>query len=762
MITKSSGSLLAGLLFILSWAIAAQAQQGFPRMLPPAPTSSRDVIVVNHESGDRLTDLSVRSLQGLVNRTTPTIWVGTDTSIGQSGWWRARLVEFGLINPPGPAISATVFLQSYKHFAKGVVIPPTDLGIDAYHVALARAAVDDLIVGTESMATTLGLPIVEDYRGRFATFAETLDYIHDHFIYTRKLSPTAFMYHRGDLASEIALVDYAVQQRLFTFTWHEGNFPEMWALERILAALPDNIPMLGAVGGGTGYSSEGKVIQLISRYGKFSLGSSGADNLSFRTGVEPLSQASLRQNRRPPPAYDPGKVYIAIQMSDGDNTNMWRRHLLRQGYWEKRGQIPLGWAMGAGTQDLLPTAVRYFYTSATEMDEFYQAISGLGYAWSGEFAEGGLDQGPAFSEQRREKAWTDFLYTAGAYMDLMDWKVSSSFHFEDRDDNLIGDETFSRYASGLPGCWAIFNGYGEVASLYGQLNRTTDGMPIFHAAIARSSGPVGSLRQDILTAAGATRPNFIMLFWLPFFLDLDWGIQELKSLPPEFEVVLPSELASLYREAKGLPTPPPWPIWVSPTPTPTLATPIPTLTPTPSLTPTPPDRVVPLTNSGFEMGNLTGWTRFYNNDGVYVTRAEFSISPIEGRWMFGGTHSLSGAGTRELIYQRPQVNPGDSLLFSAYLLTRTIDGPESSNYIRLAWDPAGGTNFQYGPPYSGNQWREDSVTFTASGEYVTIGIELNQLQNATWNHYFCDQTSLVRQLETPVPTPPEGPHLKAH
>jgi hypothetical protein len=740
-----------------STALGDVQSPGYPRFLPPTEPASRDVVVVNWNGGDRLTDLAVRSLQGLVNRHTPSIWVGTDDNIGRSGWWLDRLVAFGLINSPTGTMSAFDFLQRYKGYANGIVIPPTDIGLDAYHVAVARAAVDDLMVGSDTLATTLGLPIIEDYRGRFASLAESFHHMFNSFIYTRRLNLSAFIYHRGDLGSSVNTIDYAIQQRLFTFTWHDGNYPEKWALEEILSFMPDNIPMLGAVGGGTGYASEGEVIQLISRYGKFSLGSSGADNVSFRTGIDPPAPAELTQNLRTPPTYDPNKVYVCVQMSDGDNTNAWRFHWLQNGVWAKRGQIPIGWSMGCGLYDALPTVTRYFYGNATELDEFFQGLSGLGYTWPGEFALGGLDHGPVFSPDRRERAWNDFLYRAGAYMDLMNWKVTSTHHFEDKDDTLIGDEVWTRYAAGLPGCWGIFNGYNAVAGLYGENTRTTDGMPVFHTVLDRNSGDPGSLQTDIAAAAGATRPAFVMVFWVPFGLDMNWGISELQGLSSEYKVVLPSEFAAFYRQANGLPDPPGWPIWVSPTPTPTLSATIPTPTPKPTSTPTPPNYPIPLMNPGFEFGSLIGWTRFYNDQRVYVTRAEFSIDPYEGRYMFGATHSFDSEGTRELIYQTVNVNPGDPLILSAYIRTRTVGGPEQDNYVRLAYDPLGGTNFQYSEPYYGNVWRQQSIAFTAAASQVTVGAELNQVYYWDWNHYFVDLFSLVRGVLQNTPTPTMTP-----
>ncbi len=487
---------------------------------------------------------------------------------------------------------------------------------------------------------------------------------------------------------------------------------------------------------------------LISRYGKFSLGSSGADNLSVHTGLPHPSRENFRQNLRVPPVYDSNKVYVCVQISDGDNANTWRYHLLQRGLWQKRGRIPIGWTMAGGLKDLLPVAARYFYEEATPMDEFVQGLSGLGYTFPGEFALGERDQGPPFSNERKEGAWNDYLYRAGAYMDFMDFRLTTTHHFKNFGSGLLGDDEWRRYANQLPGCWGILNGYNKVANLYGESDRITEGMPIFHSITDRNSGEPGSLVADITTAAGTQRPAFIQVFWVPFGLDYEWGVKELKSLPADTELVLPSEFAAFYRQAHGLPAPKSWPAWATPTPSPTgQPTPTPRATPTPA----PAGEPIALVNPGFESGDLTGWSLHYNDPDFHVTQAEYAIFPYEGRWIFGATYSNRGADNRELVYQKVRVKRGDSLLLTAFLRTRTIKGPEDNSRTRLAYDPSGGTDFQYSDYYSGNNWRPRSVEFKAKKSTVTIGIELSQNQSLEWNHYYCDLVSLIRLNAAPTP-----------
>lgn len=547
-------ALFALLALFLTAAPRPAAANEWPFYLPPTETASRDLVVVRWDDRTRITDLTVRSLQGLVNRTTPTIWVGTeDGDPGDPGWWLRRITQMGLVNPDPPRLTVSEFLNAYKDRAKGVVIPPFDIGSDAHHVAVAHAAADGLIVGNTDTALQLGLPVVMNYKGRFADHAEMYRYIFDTFIKTGRLNLTAFICERNDLATSTRNVDYAVQQKLFTFCWHENNLAEVRVLEEIFHYMPDVIPMLGTPGGGRGYTNEGETINLISRYGKFALPSSGADNLSLRTGFPPLTREEAKQNLRTPPEYDPSKVYVMLQLSDGDNSNMYRMHHLRKA-WAYRGRVPIGWSVGMGVYELLPDCMRYFYSQKTELDEFFQSISGLGYTFADTYARGAYRFGPAFPPARSNEAWQRFLYRGAAFMPHLDLQVTATHQF-----TRIENSTFARYAGVYQSAEGLLNGYNKVASQYGGNVTVINDFPIFHTQIDRNSGWEGLLHSDIAEAAGTRRPAFVQIFWVPFSADFDWGINELETLPEEYVVVLPSEFAAFYRKANGLPEAPSWP-----------------------------------------------------------------------------------------------------------------------------------------------------------------------------------------------------------
>ena len=527
------------------------AAADWPRMLPPTPRPARDLVVVDWDPdspADRPMDLAVRSLQGLVNRERPRIWVGTEEDRpGRAGWWLARFQEMDLVDRDLRVISGEEFLREFSHFARGAVVPPDNLANDGHHVAVMKAAVDGLIVASPALARSLGLRVVEDYRGRFRSHAESYRYALDHFLRPGRLNPDALVCERDDLRVATATVDYVVQHKLFQFAIHADAPDEIAVMREVLTFLPDCIPILGTAGGGKGYLREGPIVSLISGYAKFYLGSAGAANLSVHAGFAPPTPEQMRQPLGPAPELDPTKIYLCVHSSDGDNTNVARAHILRKDRWARRGRIPIGWTVPAGGLDLIPGIIRYYYSQApcTPNDEFIMGLSGAGYMFPGQFG-----QAPGFSRERRERAWSKFLELSEAYRRRMDLRVVTIHHFRERGSQLIGRTFFRRYARAMPDLLGLLNGYGyfDIAAAYGETGTSVDGMPIAHAAYNRMK-PNGDVAAELRQAAGDQRPAFLHVFWIPMILDDEAMIAQLKALPEEFEIVLPSDFFRLYRQA---------------------------------------------------------------------------------------------------------------------------------------------------------------------------------------------------------------------
>ena len=158
----------------------------------------------------------------------------------------------------------------------------------------------------------------------------------------------------------------------------------------------------------------------------------------------------------------------------------------------------------------------------------------------------------------------------------------------------------------------------------------------------------------------------------------------------------------------GTPTPTPTPTHTpTPTPTPTnTPTPTPTVTHTPTPTPTPPNTPTPtptstggslVTNGGFEMGNLNGWT--CNSGDVAVT------SPVHsGSYALQMTPSSSTTGECDQTIN-VQAN-------HTYTLTAYVDGPYA--YLGVQNGTSTWT--------SSSSYTQLTVTFTTTASQTSITI----------------------------------------
>lgn len=495
---------------------------------------------------DQLDDLSVRSLQGLVNRDKPRIWVGTDTREGGPGWWLAKYQNMGLVTRKPVVITKEEFLKRYRYYAKGVVVPPTNLGPGGYRVAVMKAAADNLIVGSKDLAKELGLDVVEDYSTRFKSYAESWQYALDNIWH--RLSGQAMFVDRDDLLGATSTVDYVVQNKIPLCAPHAAVPEEMTLFQKALSRLPNNSPVLGSAGGG-GLCTEGDIVRAVSKAGCVFVGCSAVSNLSVHSAI--ASPAPLAQPMRERCKLDPTKVYVAIEISDGDNANTFFTHLPRRGLLENRGRVPLGWSIGQAITELAPAVAYYYYKTRTPLDEFISGVSGYAYMFPGDF-------GNALSPSEKEKAWRTFLERTDEFLAENDIRTVTTLQYQEK-PGVIGKDVFSRYAKGLRNAVCVINGYNAVYKEYGgKTYEIVDGLPVFHTVTDRTYSNPGdkTLADEVIERTPSERPAFMALFMVPFALRHDHFNQVVDNLMnlerKGYVLVLPSELASLLVESQGV------------------------------------------------------------------------------------------------------------------------------------------------------------------------------------------------------------------
>lgn len=176
------------------------------------------------------------------------------------------------------------------------------------------------------------------------------------------------------------LYDYVVASGGFTFWLDDADTKEQAIIEDICKAglyKPGSIIM--------GYAKSGD--DLLTTVNKYGIGYVVSDYYSNGSFWCAYPNKSFRQ--RPGKAIEaqPGKIYVSVTLSDGDNIQFDQNSLYE--LWANdtvRGKVPMGTTMCAGLQELNPFLLEWFYKNMTDNDELmagpsgYQFIYGRNYA----------------------------------------------------------------------------------------------------------------------------------------------------------------------------------------------------------------------------------------------------------------------------------------------------------------------------------------------------------------------------------------------
>jgi len=508
----------------------------YPTFQPKMPPPARHLYVADlrHLTPDER--VLLLSLQGLVNRMQPRIYL-----ILRDGdtFWLDEMRRQGVTDAPIPVADPLSLVEQFRSSARGAVVSDPKVYLTPC-VAACIAGLDDLLMATPALAHRLKLPIKADLRGKFKSDIEALRYVRT------SLQPRLNPYLACSLDPAIfdaGALDQIIAAKGLVF-WITGtkaqNLPgargpeEIFEVKAILAAMP-----LGAVVRGFWWHgedigiNEGPGVSLGSRFGKVTIVSDYVANFSVFSGAP---QPTLQQKpQAPPPALDRSKVYFCFTMSDGDNLCTWRDYF--RTYFEDplHGTIPIGWGMGPSLIDNAPVWARWYYDHATPNDEFLCDVSGIGYIYGPDWAA---------SLKDREGAFAEFYRWTALYMRRLDMHTIRLMNVEAPD--------IAQAARLMPGVRFLTPDYGSSGGKsYRQLTYDLPGdQTVFRAITGADAGPE-KLTAQIKERIGSARPAFTNVFiwnWGSKLSDLK-RIQEL--LGPEYVAVTPSQLHILYKQAQN-------------------------------------------------------------------------------------------------------------------------------------------------------------------------------------------------------------------
>ncbi len=517
----------------------------YPTVQPKMPAPARTLFVadVSHESPD--VQRLLVTLQGLVNRSRPRIYLVWTPS---DWFWLRQLKAQHSITGWRVVKHPLNLVARFRSSIKGAVVPDPAI-FDSPDIACDIGSIDDLVVATPQLARRLHLPVRVNMRGMFSNDAAALRYLRV------KLLPQMNPFLMCCLNPRIlgrGGVDQVVAAKGPVF-WVTGRsvqqlpgadmYAEKRQIKKLLAQTPFGSVVRGFwwCGPGSGLG-EGPGVALASQYGKLTVVSDYTRNFSVFSGV-PL--ARLKQTYLPAPHYNPHTIYIALTVSDGDNLCTWQSYFRKWFRSPYHGKFAVGWGMGPTLLDVAPTIARWYFQHAKPHDEFLCDVSGVGYFYPPVWARRLADRNSAF---RRVYRWT------WRYMQRLDMPTLRLFLGSARGQTQER-HVIAAVGRALPKVSFLMPDYGYSGEKhYSQLTYTLPtGQSVFRAATNSSFGPhwtVHDMVHQIHHWVGGRKSAFLNVFVWNWGASMHKLYRLIKALGPRYRDVTPTQLNTLYRESR--------------------------------------------------------------------------------------------------------------------------------------------------------------------------------------------------------------------
>jgi hypothetical protein len=506
--------------------------------LPQCPPPARRWNVVATRGVPRDGMVALACLQALTSRTQPRLYFNCH-AMAQA--FLDFHVAQGYLDGYDVAADWRAPFKQFADAYKGAIVADPQL-YRGELLALNVAACEDLILLTPELAKELGISVKIDLRGRFATFAEGLEWVWQ--TYGPRLSRHVCQI---DIPGRLGVGSFAYNMAWRgPIFWPAGPvdggyrgadiFREKQVVAHILSQMAPDAVMLGFPAGGDGIGlGEGGGVELASSYSLGLVASDFLVNAAILSGVRIDSLKQTPQAAPPPLARD--KVYIALNLSDGDNLCVWW-NLWKDRYFDRPrfGSFPLAFGMGPSIIDLMPGVAQWYYQHGGPNTEFFPDVSGIAYTQPENY-------GKAFAD--REAAWGTFLDWTKRYMARLDMHTIRTVGG--------GDDELKRYAAALP-VQSLLGDMGRYSGREGIANLTyslPDQTPVFRSVTSWRYGKGGFLRE-VREQVGKTRPAFVNGFVHCWTFDSQEAIAAIvDQRDADMVFVTPGQLAQLYREARG-------------------------------------------------------------------------------------------------------------------------------------------------------------------------------------------------------------------
>jgi hypothetical protein len=381
--------------YLLTSNISMGPGNYFPTFSPP---QSLDVATIIGLPQDQ--QLLFVSLQGLVNRVSPKIYLLQDDEEGRLSW----LQEFGI--PYKFYSSPWELFSYYKCFAFGTVVYDDAL-LDTINLATTISGLRSLLISSPQLADTLTfefgyepeVSLIDKFSSKIEAYTFAMNNLWNQcpFDILFSISPSYPASNppvildpfygeitppsvgpepnEGNLPNAF-LRDYAVALSAKCFFLDSSINEEANLLTEILEKSLPGSPLLGWFPNAS-FGNEYKSVSMCSISSHPVFASDFCTNLSVFSGIQ--APIVAQTNSMAPQVSN--LYYVTFSFSDGDNLQYDEHHMRLLWDDPNRGKVPLNWTIDPGLLQIAPFIISYYLSSKSTNDLLIAGPSGAGYIY---------------------------------------------------------------------------------------------------------------------------------------------------------------------------------------------------------------------------------------------------------------------------------------------------------------------------------------------------------------------------------------------
>ena len=335
--------------------------------------SNTDIIdVVDLRGKDLETRLLILSLQGIVNREKPSLYVLWESKYlkpTSSERWLEYYKEKGWIKDY-KTITIREAVEKYRDHLQGMVIYDPDIRA-TINLAVSLSGIENLIIAHPDIMeylTKLGIEVKCDLRNKFRNNIEAHEWqLENIFPKCNKSLINLFPTDEGIASYRVSIIDYIIANKACSISLNVIANEEL---------IHEYYKQMNKFAIAIGYPESGEFerpwVSLTSKHGLLNvLATTFSPNFSFHSKM-PAKKEYKQEHIFKKAKVEPNKIYIAFAVSDL-GLNVMQDFYYEMWPSEKRGEIPISWWLDAITIDFCPGIVQYYYETKNPNDYFYSA-----------------------------------------------------------------------------------------------------------------------------------------------------------------------------------------------------------------------------------------------------------------------------------------------------------------------------------------------------------------------------------------------------